>query len=240
MNTKTDPVETGKEKAQSTADAAKDRAASVRTEAEGAARDAVRSARTRVEAEGNAARDAVADSVDSVAETMGEAAENMTDGSPQAQAAERISDTIAGAAQSLRESDLATLGDSLTRAARRHPVAFAGVAALAGFAAGRFLKATTPDTPGMGAPRASYSDTSYGAPRPSSGATDYTDRDHGRAHGASAGSTGADSPYTKPVQSPPPAAQPVRPVPTSTQAASGSRSASDMADTPGTSKRGTS
>lgn len=142
MTNPTSPAAKAKKDVEDTADALKDRAKS-----------AYENARTKVESEvsdlrdraGNRVHDAknsVADKFDSTAERLDDAAQNMTDGSPQSEAAHRVAYGVSNAAQTLRNTELATLGDDLSHMARRHPVAFAGVAALAGFALGRFLKSS--------------------------------------------------------------------------------------------------
>ncbi|MDB2407172.1 hypothetical protein N9W17_01390 [Jannaschia sp.] len=145
------PIETGQKKAEDTADAVKSRAASLKSEAQRAASDMAQGAKSRVEAEvsarGNAARDTVATAVEDTAETLRTAAERMSDGTPQSEAVHRAANTVYGVAEQIRETSAATIVDDVTTFARRHPSAFLAGAAFVGFAAGRFLKASSRATP---------------------------------------------------------------------------------------------
>lgn len=132
-----------KSKAKDTARAVKDRAESAVDEAKSTAKSTVDEARDRAEGIGRDARNTVADSVDHTAENLSDAAGNMTEGSPQADATARVASAVSGTADHIRNTDLTSLRDDITQMARRHPVAFAGAAALLGFAAGRFLKASS-------------------------------------------------------------------------------------------------
>ncbi|MAX74042.1 MAG: hypothetical protein CMH66_10310 [Nioella sp.] len=148
MTTSTSPIEKGAEKAKSTARAAKTRAKDAVAETREAARDAATEARARAADGADAAKDSVADAIDSTADRLDEAASNMTDDSPQANTTARVAGSVSHAAQSLRDADFATLGEDLGDLARRHPMAVAGAAAIAGFALGRFLKSSSPQRRG--------------------------------------------------------------------------------------------
>lgn len=142
MTNPTSSVSKAKKEAEDTADALKDRAKSAYDSAKTKVETEVSDLRDRAGSRVHDAKESVADRIESTAERLDDAAQDMTDGSPQAQAAHRVAYSVSNAAQTLRETELSTLGDDLSHMARRHPVAFAGVAALAGFALGRFLKSS--------------------------------------------------------------------------------------------------
>lgn len=121
--------------------------------------DADRGARARVEKaadkatemarrEAETAADAVTGhaerEVSSAAKAAAAASEEFTPGTPQAHAADHLAGSLHQVADVLRETDLNKAAGQVTRFARENPVLFLGGAALLGFAAGRFLKATDP------------------------------------------------------------------------------------------------
>jgi hypothetical protein len=78
-----------------------------------------------------------------VAEAVHGAAERLTPELPQlGQWTHTAADALEQAAASLRERSVGELLDSCTRFARSQPLAFFGAAALAGFAAARFIKSS--------------------------------------------------------------------------------------------------
>ncbi|UWQ18054.1 hypothetical protein [Jannaschia sp. M317] len=159
-----EPLETGKAKAEATGEAVKRRAETLKDRAGEKLREtaeaATDSAREKVDAKTAEVRNSMADTVDGAASTLYEAAERMTDGSPQAEAVDRAADYVAGAAAEIRNKDIASLGEDVAGFARRHPGAFVAAAALAGFAAGRFLKASAREVP------PAYPSTGYHPPAP--------------------------------------------------------------------------
>ena len=68
-------------------------------------------------------------------------------GSLQAQAADQVAAGLQQVASSLRATDFDKAAGTVTRFARENPALFVGGAALLGFAAARFLKASEPNTP---------------------------------------------------------------------------------------------
>ena len=142
MTNSTPNVSKAKKEAENTAHALKDRATAAYDSTKTKVQAEVSDLRDRAGNRVHDAKDSVADRFDSTAERLDDAAQNMTEGSPQAEAAHRVAYGVSNAAQTLRDAELSTLGDDLTHVARRHPVAFAGAAALAGFAVGRFLKSS--------------------------------------------------------------------------------------------------
>ena len=108
------------------------------------------------------------------------AASELDPASPQAQAVQQVADHIEDVAMKLRTADVRQLAGQATDMARRNPLLFIGGAAIAGFAAARFLKARDPHpTP--------YTDQAdpWGEPRYASrGApAEHADINGGRTHG---------------------------------------------------------
>jgi hypothetical protein len=68
-----------------------------------------------------------------------------SEGKPVARLAESAADNLERFSNTLRDKDLGALMRDAESFARRQPVAFIGVAALAGFLAVRFLKSSQPD-----------------------------------------------------------------------------------------------
>ena len=121
------------------------------------------------------AKDAAANEVKGVASALRTAAEEMRSGSPQERTFSQIAEGLADASDAMRDKDLGEMVGAVTDFAKRNPMVFLGSAALIGFAATRFAKAS-----GDGGSRA----TSYGQraeyvdlrDRPSEGNAARTDR----------------------------------------------------------------
>ncbi|MBM9593146.1 hypothetical protein [Roseitranquillus sediminis] len=115
--------------------------------AAGAARDTAREyadrARHEAYARGEAYREHAADETSKVAAALRKASEDLSDGSPQERFVAQIADGVAEAADRVRGMTLDEVARETTGFARRHPAAFLGGAALVGFAAARFLKASS-------------------------------------------------------------------------------------------------
>lgn len=84
----------------------------------------------------------VADEVKDVASALRHASEELRKGSVQERTLGQIATTIAGASESIRDKDLGEILAMLSRAGRKNPVLFLGGAALLGFAASRYAKAS--------------------------------------------------------------------------------------------------
>ena len=84
----------------------------------------------------------VADEVKDVASALRRASEELRKGSAQERTLGQIASTIAGASESIRDKDLGEILAMLSRAGRKNPVLFLGGAALLGFAASRYAKAS--------------------------------------------------------------------------------------------------
>ena len=102
-------------------------------------------AREQAEAATDAVTNRAGENTDTAAEAVDAAAAQLDPDSPQAQAADQISATLREAAGMLRQADLDKITGTVTRFARENPALFLGGAALAGFAATRFLKASSTD-----------------------------------------------------------------------------------------------
>ena len=88
------------------------------------------------------AKDAAADEVKGVASALRTAAEEMRSGSPQERTFSQIAEGLADASDALRDKDLGEMVEAVTDFAKRNPMVFLGSAALIGFAATRFAKAS--------------------------------------------------------------------------------------------------
>lgn len=84
----------------------------------------------------------VADEVRDVASALRHASEELRSGSPQERTLGQIANSIADAADSIRGKDLGQILALASRTGRDNPVLFLGGAALLGFAASRYAKAS--------------------------------------------------------------------------------------------------
>ena len=128
-------------------------------EAKGAAKDLGQSARDagqkaasaathEAQHQAEAARGRAADEVSDISVALRRAAEETREGSPQERTFGMLAETLADAADAIRTKDLGEVTHDLSTFARRNPLAFLGGAALVGFAATRFAKASSrPDVP---------------------------------------------------------------------------------------------
>jgi hypothetical protein len=109
------------------------------------ASDATGAARDMAAEQTERAKGAVADEVSSVAHALRTAADDLREGSAQERTFAQIADTLADAAETIRGKDLGEMVQEATEIARRHPMTFLGGAALLGFTAVRFAKASRDD-----------------------------------------------------------------------------------------------
>ncbi|MGJ8545961.1 MAG: hypothetical protein ACSHWZ_11005 [Sulfitobacter sp.] len=89
------------------------------------------------------AKGAAAHEVKDVASALRSAAQDMRSGSPQERTFSQIADSLADASDAVRDKDLGEMVGAVSDFARRNPLAFLGGAALIGFAATRFAKASS-------------------------------------------------------------------------------------------------
>lgn len=94
------------------------------------------------------AKDTAASEVKDVASALRTAAEEMRSGSPQERTFSQIAESLADASNSMRDKDLGEMVGAVSDFARRNPMVFLGTAAMIGFAATRFAKASTSATSG--------------------------------------------------------------------------------------------
>ena len=90
----------------------------------------------------NQAKEAAADEVKDVASALRAAADDLRSGSPQERTFSQIADGLADASEAIRNKDLGEVVGDLNGFARRNPLVFLGGAALLGFVATRFAKAS--------------------------------------------------------------------------------------------------
>lgn len=100
-------------------------------------------------------KETAADEVKSVSSALRHAADDLRSGSPQERTFSQIADGLADASEAIRGKDLGELVNDLNSFAKRNPAIFLGSAALIGFAATRFAKASssTPRGGGYGSDR---------------------------------------------------------------------------------------
>ncbi len=91
----------------------------------------------------NQAKGTAADEMKGVASALRTAADELRSGSPQERTFSQIADGLADASEAVRDQDLSEMVSSVTGFARRNPLVFLGSAALIGFAATRFAKASS-------------------------------------------------------------------------------------------------
>ena len=127
---------------QSAAEKTKKAAGNLAEQAKDSAQGAMRSASDSARTQANAAKSSVADEVSGVASALRTAAEEMRSGSPQERTFGQIAEGLADASDALREKDLNAMVSDVSRFARNNPLVFLSGAALIGFAATRFAKAT--------------------------------------------------------------------------------------------------
>lgn len=89
------------------------------------------------------AKTAAADEVKDVASALRTAAEEMRTGSAQERTFSQIAEGLADASDAMRDKDLGEMVSAVSDFARRNPMVFLGSAALIGFAATRFAKASS-------------------------------------------------------------------------------------------------
>ncbi len=106
------------------------------------AREVADSVSTEASNYASQAKDTAADEVKSVASALRTAAHEMRSGSPQERTFSQIADGLADASEAMRDKDLGEIVNDLNGFAKRNPLVFLGSAALIGFAATRFAKAT--------------------------------------------------------------------------------------------------
>lgn len=125
---------------------AKQKAADLAEQGKQAAGNLAQDAASAAAKQADAAKSSVADEVSGVASALRTAAEEMRSGSPQERTFGQIAEGLADASDAVRDKDLSTMVQDVSAFARKNPMVFLGGAALIGFAATRFAKASNDAT----------------------------------------------------------------------------------------------
>ena len=110
-------------------------------------------------------KDGAASEMENISSALRSAADKSRAGSPQERTFGQAAEALADFSDMVRNKDLGEMLSDVNGFARRNPLAFLGGAALLGFAATRFAKASS--TPDSDTPRSTMNDPT--APRPASG-----------------------------------------------------------------------
>jgi flagellar motor switch protein FliG len=129
---------------------------SVAADLKTAAADKLDQAMTEVRARADGAKAGVASEVGDVATALRRAAEEMRGGSPQERTIGTIASSLADVSDSIRDKDLGEIVQMVSKVARDNPVLFLGGAALLGFAASRYAKASSGHRNANATPQPAY------------------------------------------------------------------------------------
>ncbi len=143
--TRESPADSAREEAKSVSDEIREKGAEAAQTARDTAWNYADQARQQAYARGEHYRDYAADETGKVADALRRASQDLSSGSPQERLVGQIADGVADAAERMRGMTLNEIARDTSAFARTHPAAFLGGAALLGFAASRFLKATAHD-----------------------------------------------------------------------------------------------
>lgn len=99
-------------------------------------------AMNEVRSKADGAKEGVANDVKDVAEALRRASAELRGGSAQERTLGTIASSLADVSDSIRDKDLGEIVQMISRVARENPVMFLGGAALLGFAASRYAKAS--------------------------------------------------------------------------------------------------
>lgn len=163
MSTQNTPAESG---SKSTTDQAKEKSAELAGQAKTAAQNVAQDAASAASHQAESAKGAAADEISSVASALRTAAEEMRSGSPQERTFGQIAEGLANASETMRNKDLGEMVEDVSAFARKNPLVFLGGAALIGFAATRFAKASASTTPAHSSTSSPMSVASSPAPSP--------------------------------------------------------------------------
>ncbi len=131
-----------------TASSMRTKAADVAQDVKSNAQEAATQAAEHVKGQAEQARIGAADEMSSVASSLRKAADDMRGGSPQERTVGQLAHSLADMSDTLRDKDLGEMAADVSAFARRNPLMFLGGAALVGFAAMRFGKASDRTTIG--------------------------------------------------------------------------------------------
>ncbi|MBV7411089.1 hypothetical protein [Maritimibacter sp. DP1N21-5] len=149
---------------------AKETAASVSDATKEQAQNLARSVASDAQTYAGQAKVSAADEVKDVASALRTAADELRSGSPQERTFSQIADSLADASDAVRDKDLGEMVGAVNDFARRNPMIFLGSAALIGFAATRFAKASGDRSPRSGGTPSGYRDR-QSSPAPTTQAT---------------------------------------------------------------------
>ena len=138
-------AEKAKNEARAAADEAQAKIEGLTGQAKAEAEKVAAQAREHAEAMAAQYRDRFAGEASRMSNALRDASANMRDGSPQERAISHMADSMANAADAISSKDLGSVIGDINAFARRNPTAFIGGAALLGFAAARFAKASASD-----------------------------------------------------------------------------------------------
>ena len=124
---------------------ARDTASAVKEDVTKAAQSAARTVQDEATHYADRSKETAAREVRGVASALRTAADELRDGSPQERTFSQLADGLADVSDTIRDKDLGEVVSGLNSFARRNPLLFLGGAALAGFAATRFARATARD-----------------------------------------------------------------------------------------------
>lgn len=136
----------GKPGLKSTTEQAKEKSAELAGQAKTAALNVAQDAASAATRQAESAKGAAAEEISSVASALRTAAEEMRSGSPQERTFGQIAEGLADASEAMRHKDLGEMVEDVSAFARKNPLVFLGGAALIGFAATRFAKASASNT----------------------------------------------------------------------------------------------
>lgn len=162
------PADAARTEAKTVGEEIRDKGAEAAREARETARSYAERARDEAYARGEEYRDYAASETSKVASALRRASEDLSSGSPQERLIAQLADGVADAADRMRGMSLSEITRDTNEFARRHPAAFLGGAALLGFAAARFLKASSHDDDELYLPPATRRAEPAPAPAPSS------------------------------------------------------------------------
>ena len=115
---------------------------SVASDIKSAATQKFGEAMTEVRSRTHDAKDSVANEVSNVAHALRRASEELRGGSAKERTLGTLASSLADASDQIRDKDLGQIAQMVSKVARENPVLFLGGAALLGFAASRYAKAS--------------------------------------------------------------------------------------------------
>ncbi|MFU1478240.1 hypothetical protein ACM25N_11255 [Roseovarius sp. C7] len=122
---------------------ARETASSVKDDMSKAAQSAAQSVQDEAAHYADRSKEGAAREVRGVASALRTAADELRDGSPQERTFSQLADGLADVSDTIRDKDLGEMVGGVNSFARRNPLLFLGGAALAGFAATRFARASS-------------------------------------------------------------------------------------------------